>query len=136
MRCRYVQLHYAKCLVNTPYVSHVLTLTRGDHPNARKNAPRMEGQMKIFHVGFHQFRESLRELLRELWFSYCSSRGMPFREWTFVFRELSFEFRELLREYPGTLPELREWPFHSESVFPGIGVVPRLLINATCISIP
>ena len=38
-----------------------------------------------------------------------------------------FQFRELLREYPGTLSELREWPFHSESVFPEIGVVPRLL---------
>ena len=37
------------------------------------------------------------------------------------------ELRELLREYPGTLPELREWPFCSESVFPEIGVVPRLL---------
>ena len=92
----------------------------------------MEGQMKIFHVGFHQFRESLRELLRELWFSYCSSRGMPFREWNFVFREwnfefreLNFEFRELLREYPGTLPELREWPFHSESVFLEIGGGPQ-----------
>ena len=33
----------------------------------------------------------------------------------------------MLREYPGTLPELREWPFRSESVFPEIGVVPRLL---------
>ena len=87
----------------------------------------MLGQMKIFHVGSHQFRESLRELLRELRFLYCSlSRGMPFREWNFVFREWNFEFRELLREYPGTLRELREWPFHSESVFPEIGVVPRL----------
>ena len=38
------------------------------------------------------------------------------------------ELRELLREYPGTLPELREWPFRSEGVFPEIGVVPRLLI--------
>ena len=45
----------------------------------------------------------------------------------FVFREWNFEFRELLREYPGTLRELREWPFRSESVFPEIGVVPRLL---------
>ena len=27
--------------------------------------------MKIFHVGSHQFRESLRELLRELWLSYA-----------------------------------------------------------------
>ena len=60
-------------------------------------------------------------------FSYCSSREMPFREWNFAFRELVSEFRELLREYPGTLRELREWPFHSESVFPEIGVVPRLL---------
>ena len=64
--------------------------------------------MKIFHVGSHQFQESLRE---GGGVSYCSSRGMPFREW-------NFEFRELLREYPGTLRELREWPFHSESVFP------------------
>ena len=84
--------------------------------------------MKNFRVGSRQFRESLRELLRELWVSYCSSRERPFREWNFVFREWNFEFRELLREYPGTLRELREWPFHSESVFPDIGVVPRLLI--------
>ena len=46
---------------------------------------------------------------------------MPFREWNFVFREWNFEFRELLREYPGTLRELREWAFHSESVFPELG---------------
>ena len=52
---------------------------------------------------------------------------MLFREWTFLLREWNFEFRELLREYPGTLRDLREWPFHSESVFPEIGVVPRLL---------
>ena len=45
----------------------------------------------------------------------------------FAFRESVSEFRELLREYPGTLRELREWPVHSESVFPEIGVVPRLL---------
>ena len=45
----------------------------------------------------------------------------------FAFREWNFQFRELLREYPGTLREPREWPFHSESVFPEIGVVPRLL---------
>ena len=82
-------------------------LARGDHPNSRKNAPRMEGQMKIYHVGSHQFRESLRELLRELWFSYCSSRGMPFREW-------NFEFRELLRGYPGIRPRnLRTTPTKS-----------------------
>ena len=60
--------------------------------------------------------------------SHCSSRETPFREWDFSFRELFFELRELLREYPGTLPELREWPFRSESFFPKIGVVPRLLI--------
>ena len=48
---------------------------------------------------------------------------MPFREWNFIFREWNFEFRELLREYPGTLRELRDWPFHSESVFPEIEVV-------------
>ena len=80
------------------------------------------------HVGSHQLRESLRELLRELWFSYCSSHEMPFRERNFAFRESVSEFRELLRECPGTLRELREWPSHSESVFPEIGVVPRLLM--------
>ena len=68
-----------------------LSCTRGPTPILKKTAPRMEGQMKIFHVGAHQFRESLRELLRELWFSYCSSRGMPFREWNFVFREWNFQ---------------------------------------------
>ena len=51
-------------------------LARGDHPDSWRNASRMQGQMEIFHVGSHQLRESLRELLRELWFSYCSSREM------------------------------------------------------------
>ena len=60
--------------------------------------------------------------------SYCSSREMPSRDWNFAFRESNFEFRELLREFPGTLRELRERPFHSESVFPEIGVASRLLI--------
>ena len=92
-------------------------LARGDHPNSWKNAPRMHGQMKIFHVGSHQLRESLWELLQELRFSYCSSRGMPSREWNFVFREWDFEFRELLREYPGILRELREWPFTPRAFF-------------------
>ena len=89
----------------------------GTTPILEKNARRMHGQMDIFHVGSHQFRESLRELLRELWFSYCSSRRMPFREWNFVFREWNIEFRELLREYPRTLRKFREWPCHSKSVF-------------------
>ena len=44
---------------------------------------------------------------------------MPFREWDFTFQELVSELLELLREYPGTLGELREWPFHSDGVFPG-----------------
>ena len=42
----------------------------GTTPILEKNAPRMQGQMKIFRVGSRQFRESLRELLRELWVSY------------------------------------------------------------------
>ena len=54
---------------------------------------------------------------------------MPLREWSFAFRESRCEFRELLREYPGTLRGLREGPFHSESVFPEIGVVSRLLTS-------
>ena len=41
--------------------------------------------------------------------------------------EITVELRELLLEHPATLPELREWPFHSEIVFPEIGVVPKLL---------
>ena len=123
------------CITASVYITEILWafvfkrifLVHGDHPSSRKKAPRMKGQMKIFHVGSHQFWESLRDLLRELWFSYCSSREMPFREWNCVFREQSFEFRELLREYPGTLRELREWLFHSESVFFSEVGVPRLL---------
>ena len=60
----------------------------------------MQGQVKIFWVGSQQFRESLRELLRESWFSHCSSLETPFRAWDFSFRELLPELRELLREYP------------------------------------
>ena len=48
---------------------------------------------------------------------YCSSREMQFREWNFALRESLSEIRELLREYPGALREIREWPFHPESVF-------------------
>ena len=52
-----------------------------------------------------------------------------------IFPEFS---RELSSRTPAKTPEtatafssfLREWPFHSESVFPEIGVVPRLLIIA------
>ena len=61
------------------------------------------GANEILHVGAHQFRESLRELLRELLFSYCSSREVPFREWNFAFRVSVFPFRVLLQEYTGTL---------------------------------
>ena len=59
-------------------------------PILGKNAPRTHGQMKIFHVGSHRFRESLQELLRELWFSNCTSCETPFREWDFAFREWIF----------------------------------------------
>ena len=62
--------------------------------------------------------------LRELWFSYCSSRERPFREWNFAFWESLSEFREVLREYPRTLRDLRKWPFHSESVFLKLGWSP------------
>ena len=99
----------------------------GTTPSLEKTLRECMGQMNIFPARSQKFRESLRELLRELWLSHCSSRETPFREQDFSFRELFFELRELLREYPGTLPELREWPFRSESVFPEIGVVPRLL---------
>ena len=59
---------------------------------------------------------------------------MPFREWNLVFREWNFEFRELLREYPGTLPELQEWPFSlRERFFLKLGWFPgpRLPINSS-----
>ena len=62
-------------------------LACGDHP-------RMHVQMKVFHVGSHPFRESFRELLREFWFSHCTSRETPFREWDFAFRELFSELRD------------------------------------------
>ena len=98
----------------------------GTTPILEKTLRECMGQMKILHAGSHQFRESLRELLRELWLSLdCSSRETPFREWDSHAENYSFELRELLREYPGTLPELREWPFRSESLLPEVGVAPR-----------
>ena len=116
---------------------------RGEHPKVPSFRFSLRGNIRQNHpfgkppfcqpqnVCAHQFRESLWELLKEWWFSYCSTREMPFRAWNFAFRESLSKFRELLREYPGTLRELREWPFHSESVFPEIGVVPRLLNSPT-----
>ena len=52
-----------------------ISLARGNHPHSRKYAPRVKGQMNIFHAGSHQFRESLRELLRESWFSQKNPRA-------------------------------------------------------------
>ena len=46
---------------------------------------------------------------------------MPFRERDFAFRELFSELRKLLREYPGTLPELREWLFTPRAFFLKLG---------------
>ena len=40
------------------------------------------------------------------------------------------------KTYPGTLRELGEWPFHSESVFPEVGVAPRLLTLPLSLSLP
>ena len=105
-----------------------LLLRERGHPNSRKNAPRMEGQMKIFHVGFHQFGESLRELLRELWFSHCSSPEMPFRERNFVFRELEFRIPRVAPRMPRNAPRAPRMAFSlRERFFLKLGVVPRLL---------
>ena len=84
-------------------------------PQFLKKRSENAGPNEIFHVGSQEFRESLRELLRELWFLHCTSRETPFREWDFAFRESSSELRELLQEYPGTHPEIREWPFSQAS---------------------
>ena len=92
----------------------------------------MQGQMKIFRVGSRQFRESLRELLRELWVSYWSSRGRPFREWNFVFREWNFQFRDprAAPRIPRNSPRAPRMALSlRERFFPEIGVVPRLLIG-------
>ena len=55
---------------------------------------------------------------------------MPFREWNFAFRDQFLNSESCSENTPGarTLQELRGWPFHSESVFPEIGVVLKLLI--------
>ena len=58
------------------------------------------------HVGYHQFRESLRDLLREFWVfvlhkSWDAIPRMGFRIPRII---LSSELRELLREYPGNAP--------------------------------
>ena len=94
---------------------------RGDHPNSWKNAPRMLGQMKISHVGSHQFRESLRELLRELFLF------VLLKSWDAISRmenripRMEFRIPRAAPRIPRNFGELEEWPFHSESVFPEIG---------------
>ena len=69
---------------------HRQILARWDHPNSWKIAPRMLRQIKTFHVGSHQFRESLRELLWELWLSYCSSYGISYSENEFRIPRMEF----------------------------------------------
>ena len=93
-------------------------------PQFLKNAPRMLGANDNLSCGFPSILGIAPGVAPRI---VVSVWHFVFREWNFVFREWTFEFRELLREYPGTLRELQEWPFHSESVFPEIGVVPRLL---------
>ena len=46
----------------------------GATPLLERKLGKLMGQMNIFHVGSHRFEESLLKLLRELRFSYCSSR--------------------------------------------------------------
>ena len=65
----------------------------------------MLAQRKIFHVGSHQFPESLRELLRELWFSYCSSRGISYSENGISYSENGISNSESCSE---NTPELSE----------------------------
>ena len=93
-----------KCVENAP--KWVLFYReKRNVPKCVRNVSKMRGTPlgeNTFWMTLNQLWESLRELLREFWLSYCLSRGMPFREWNFVFREWKFEFRELLREYPGT----------------------------------
>ena len=86
-------------------------LARGDHPSSRKNSPRMEGQIKIFHVGSHQFQESLRELLRELWFSCCSSHGMPFRERNLCIPRMEFRIPRVAPRIPRNSPRAPRMAF-------------------------
>ena len=52
---------------------------------------------------------------------------MPFPRMEFRIPRMKFRIPRLAPRMPRTLRELREWPFHSESVLPEIGVVPRLL---------
>ena len=60
------------------------TLARGGHPidpnkKIKRKKKRSENAWanEIFCVGSHEFRESLWELLRELWFSRCTSHESP-----------------------------------------------------------
>ena len=105
-------------------------LARGDHPNSRKKRSENGGENENISCGFPSIPGiapgvAPRIVVFVLLKSWDAIPRMEFRIPRAAPR--IFEFRELLREYPGTLPELREWPFHSESVFPKIGVVPRLL---------
>ena len=69
------------------------------------------GKWKSFMWAPHQFRELLRELLQELWCSYGSSRGMPFREWNLAFREWNVEFREAAPRIPRISPRAPRMAF-------------------------
>ena len=94
-----------------------IALARRHHPNSWKNAPRMQGQMKSF-----MWVPSLPGIApgvapRIVFFALLKSCDAMPRIGLLIPR-ICFELRELLQEYPGTLPQLRKWPFHSESVFP------------------
>ena len=103
------------------------SLARGDHPNSRKKRSENEGANENLSCGCPSIPRIAPGVAPRIVAFILLKSWMPFREWNFAFREWNFEFRVLLRECPGTLRELREWPFHSESVFPEIGVVTRLL---------
>ena len=77
--------------------------------------------------GFQSFRNRSGSCSENFWFAYCSSRGMPFREWN-SYSENGISNSQFCSENTPELSQSSEnGLFAPRAYFPEIGVVPRLL---------
>ena len=112
-------------------VSRVLILCAGTNPNSRKKSSENEGANENLSGGFAASPGiAPRVAPRIVGFVLIIGRERPFREGNFVrIPRMEFPIPRAAPRIPRNSPRAprMKWPFRSESVFPEIGAVPRLL---------
>ena len=111
LNCRTLQIHGLAWRIGLALtvIHKNITLARGNHPNFEKKRSENLG----WNFGVQPIPRVAPRVAPRIGFSHKLGRECHSENCS----EHTLEFRELLRE----------WPFHSESIFFKIGVVPRLL---------